>query len=166
MDLSTPIGYETLEQILPHKHPMLLISRVTEYDIKNRTLTAETDIKDTDIFFDEKGVPSFVGFELLAQSICCLTGIEDAMNNRPPTPGMILSVVGLQTSVDYFTAGQTLQMRVVEDFCDKETHTFCYKCTLHDKQFLLEDDPKSSEVLSAKITVMETDDMVAFFSSH
>lgn len=156
---SQRIEKEQLLGCLPHKDEMFLLTRVTAWDVEKRTITSEYEITKDCIFYEEErdGIPSWVGFELLAQTICALTGIEYTAQGKEPPPGMILSVSNFKASVPYLSTGTTCVMDIKEDFCDKEAMTYCYVCNL------FENKGDSSPCISAKITVMETEDMEAFF---
>ena len=36
MDLTLPLDYQTIEQILPHRYPFLLVDRITEFELDKR----------------------------------------------------------------------------------------------------------------------------------
>lgn len=153
------IEKDQLLNCLPHRDEMFLLTRATRWDVVARTITCEYEITKDCIFYEEDsdGIPSWVGFELLAQTICALTGIEFTQKGLEPPPGMILSVSNFKAEKPYLNAGVTCVMDIKEDFCDKEAMTYCYDCNLYENT--LSDAP----VITAKITVMETEDMEAFF---
>lgn len=154
------IGHDELINYLPHKGKMFLLSRVTSHDVNNHTITTEYDITKDCIFYEEEfdGVPTWAGFELMAQGISALTGITNKIKGREPLPGMILSVVDFKSSVGFLKNDTTCQMKIAEDFRDDETHTYRYVCSLYAKK---ED---SEPAATAKITVMETENMTGMFS--
>ena len=71
---------------------------------------------------------------------------------------MILSVVDFKASAGFLMNGTTCQMKIAEDFRDEETHTYRYLCSL----FASAGDTEPAA--TAKITVMETEDMLAMFN--
>lgn len=153
------IEYDELINYLPHKGKMFLLSRVLQHDSSHHTITAEYDITKNCIFYEEEadGVPSWAGFEFLAQSISALTGITNTEMDRPPLPGFILSVMEFKADVGYLKNNTTIQMKAVEDFRDEENHVYRYICEL----FAKAGDEKP--VVTAKISVMETEDTHALF---
>lgn len=159
MSFEQRIEYDELINYLPHKEKMFLLTRVIAWDTTARTITSEYEITSDCIFYEKErgGIPSWVGFELLAQTICALTGIEFKAKGLEPPPGMILSVSNFKAKVPYLLAGTTARMSIIEDFCDKEAMTYCYNCNLFANP--LDTDP----VITAKITVLETEDMEEFF---
>ena len=42
-----------MEKILPHKHPMILIDDVVEYNAEEQSLTSKVTIHDKKLFFDK-----------------------------------------------------------------------------------------------------------------
>ncbi len=92
-----------LEDILPQRPPMILLSRVLEFDLKTKTAISEVDISSSSMFFDSatKGVPSYVGLEYIAQTIGCLFGIEDLIS------GKILQIEYMIGSKNFETFAQT-----------------------------------------------------------
>lgn len=154
------IEHDELINYLPHKGKMFLLSRVTQHDVEKHTITSEYDITKDCIFYEEEfdGVPTWAGFELMAQGISALTGITNKIKGRTPLPGMILSVVDFKASAGFLMNGTTCQMKIAEDFRDEETHTYRYLCSL----FAAVGDTEPAA--TAKITVMETEDMLAMFN--
>lgn len=159
-EVSQFIDRDELINYLPHKGKMFLLTRVTQHDVNNHTITTEYDITKDCIFYEQEfdGVPTWAGFELMAQGISALTGITNKIKGRLPLPGMILSVVDFKASVGFLKNNSTCQMKIAEDYRDEETHTYRYLCSLFEKS------GDENPVVTAKITVMETEDMMGMFS--
>ena len=51
MDLSLPIDVRTLQKLLPHRYPFLLIDRVIAYDTEALTLSAIKNVTSNEPFF-------------------------------------------------------------------------------------------------------------------
>lgn len=153
------IDHDELIWMLPHKGKMFLLSRVTQHDGTNHTITSEYDITENCIFYEPEfdGVPSWAGFEFMAQGISALTGITNKEKGREPLPGFILSVSEFKAEVGYFKNGTTIQMKIREDYREEENHIYRYICELYAKK----GDEKPS--VTAKITVMETEDIHSLF---
>lgn len=78
-----------IERLVPHRAPMLLIDRIvaaTDDDV-----TAEARVDAAAIFAVEgEGVPSYVGLEMMAQTVCAYDGFQ-RFNERPsPLVGFLL----------------------------------------------------------------------------
>lgn len=153
------IDHDDLINMLPHKGKMFLLSRVTEHNGQNHTITSEYDITENCIFYEPEfdGVPTWAGFEFMAQGISALTGITNTEYGRSPLPGFILSVMEFKSEIGYLKNGNTIQMKIAEDFRDEENHVYRYICELYAKK----GDEKPS--VTAKISVMETEDIHSLF---
>ena len=149
------IGENVIEEYLPHRGKMLLISRITDYDMDKRIITGEYDITKECIFYekDGNGIPSWVSFELMAQTVCALTGIAHKLFGRKILPGMILSVTAFKTELEWLKAGKTVRMRMVEDFCDEESALYNYTGEL----FIVGEDEKPA--VTAKISAIEIESL-------
>ena len=108
MDLSLPIDVCTLQKLLPHRYPFLLIDRVTAYDTEALTLTAIKNVTANEPFFQGHfpGFPVMPGvliIEAMAQAcgtlailshggraddeIYFFVGIDNARFKRQVIPG-------------------------------------------------------------------------------
>ena len=153
------IDRDELINLLPHKGKMFLLSRVTQHDVNVHTITTEYDITENCIFYEKEfdGVPSWVGFEFMAQGISALTGITNRIKGREPLPGFILSVMEFKAEVGFLKNNTTIQMKIKEDYREEESHIYRYLCELYAS--------KEDKVpcVTAKITVMETEDIHSLF---
>lgn len=82
--------YPTPEQLLPHNHPMIVISKILNCDIDNGTLTALITPSKDDVFYQPQinGIPSYFAMEYMAQSIGCFAGIFDRQQIPPQKSGI------------------------------------------------------------------------------
>lgn len=153
------IDHDDLIWMLPHKGKMFLLSRVTQHDSINHTITSEYDITENCIFYEPEfdGVPTWAGFEFMAQGISALTGISNKEKGREPLPGFILSVMEFKADVGYLKNNTTIQMKIAEDFRDEENHVYRYICELYAGV------GDATPAATAKISVMETEDAHALF---
>lgn len=122
------IGENEIAEYLPHRGKMLLLSRITDYDMEKRIITGEYDITKDCIFYEKEGdgIPSWVSFELMAQTICALTGIAHKLFGRKILPGMILSVTNFKTKTEWLKCGTTVKMTMTEDYRDDEDSLYNY----------------------------------------
>lgn len=149
-----------LVKFLPHKGKMFLLSRVIQHSCENHSITTEYDITSGCIFYEAAlgGIPSWVSFELMAQSISALIGIENKKKGKPPLPGFILSVSNFKAGIESFQNGSTVRMHVQEEFTADTVSQ--YECTCFEQQNL------KSPAVTAKITVMGTNDLKYFFGEN
>jgi len=142
------IEKEELQTIIPHKGKMLLLDRVIEYDIEH-SIRAEYDITKDCIFYDPvlEGVPSWAGFEFMAQAISALTGIRKRERGEKPNIGFILSIPTMRMEIPLFKNGSSAEVRVKENDCTDLIYTF------EGAVFL-----ESKKVIEGKLMVMEISD--------
>lgn len=137
-----------IENLIPHKGKMLLVDKIISVDINKRSLTSQVTIKSTDIFFNTElqGIPSYVSFEYMAQTISALSAI---VNQRTiPKAGVILSVSNLQSTQSLFTLGQKIIIHIQESCVVGNLFTFDCTASLDNEQ-----------VVSCTLLVMETDSL-------
>jgi predicted hotdog family 3-hydroxylacyl-ACP dehydratase len=149
------IERDELSALLPHKGKMFLLSRITAYDTVKRSLSAEYDITPDCLFYDaaQRGVPAWVCFEFMAQSIAGLSGLTSRERGEPPRMGCILSVSNMEILRPLFKAGTTVCIGVQEDCVVKGISTF--NCVVSLKE-------TGKAAASAKLTVMDVDDLSVF----
>jgi len=133
---------ESLEQLIPHRGKMSLLSRVLSYDANENSLLAEVDILQNSFFYDGnlKGVPVWIGFEYMAQAIAALSGKNDLAKGQIPGFGFILSISNFIANVPHFELNSTISIYV------KETLTL-------DNMFLFDCSIKHSSTELAKATI-------------
>ncbi|MDR2741602.1 MAG: 3-hydroxylacyl-ACP dehydratase [Treponema sp.] len=134
--------------LVPHKGKMLLLSRIIDYDLEKRTLKSEYDIGPSCIFYDSDlgGVPSWVGFEFMAQSISSLSGFTSRIKGEPPKAGVIMSISNIDFFYPVFTSKAVIE--IVEDVqLDK---IFTFNCSVYSDNKLF---------ARGKLTVMDVDNV-------
>lgn len=111
------IERDELRDLVPHKGRMFLLDRVVACDLENNTLCTETKILPSCLFFDAAlgGIPAWVSFELMAQSISALSGIRGRESGKRVMPGFILSVSGLAIETPVMRNGETARVTVCQD---------------------------------------------------
>ena len=103
-------------ELVPHKGKMLLLDRVRDYDLKENSITTEIDITRNNMFYEEElgGVPAWVAFEYMAQSVSALSGICGRTRGEKPKTGCIMSVNGFKADIPVFIQGETVVIIVQE----------------------------------------------------
>ena len=120
------IEKEELQNIIPHRGKMLLLTRINEYNLEARALCAEFHVTGDCIFYDPAvgGVPAWAGFEFMAQAISALSGIRDREMGIKPRIGFILSIPSMKINVPVFKLGSVVELRVKENDCTGLIYTF------------------------------------------
>ena len=146
----TPIEKDKLINLLPHKGRMFLLDRAVDIDYDEYSIKTQVDVTKESMFFDEAlgGIPSYVTFEYMAQSISALSGIDNNRKGLSPKVGVILSVSEFKTIIPVLKEGTTVTVSVCQqDIVDR---VFSFTCTAYIGEEL---------VSSGKLTVMEVDDL-------
>jgi len=110
------IKKEDLQKVIPHSGKMLLLSKIIDYNMEERRLTAEYHITEDCLFFDSVsgGVPAWAAFECIAQAFAALSGISGSKTGEKPKIGFILSVSKMQIFLPIIKPGSTIVINVKE----------------------------------------------------
>ena len=125
----TPIP---LDELLPHRPPMVLIDSVESFDIETKRLTARVTIGENQMFFDGQGVPNWVAIEYMAQTAAALAGYYDrhVAPGQPVRPGLLLGTRKLDLKLERFEAGKTYRIVAENAFSDSAAASFV--CRIED----------------------------------
>src|SRR5699024_7753898 len=109
------VNYPPIEQLLPHTGPAVLIDAVREHHKDSIHVTAR--ITDNHPFFvTGRGVPVWVGIEMMAQAVAAYSGLEGSHSGGQPREGMLLGTRRYHGYVAWFEAGQTLDIHAQAAF--------------------------------------------------
>lgn len=139
-----------IEEYLPHKASMLFLDRLVDWDVEACCLEAEIDVRADRLLYNDElaGIPAWVGFEYMAQSIAALSGVHArTVLDSEPKIGFIMSVRAFETSVPAYPAGKTLRSRVSQLY--REGSVVSFECAV----FM-----DGRAVTTAVINAIETDD--------
>jgi predicted hotdog family 3-hydroxylacyl-ACP dehydratase len=130
---------------------MLLLDAVTEWDADSATANARVR---TDSWYaaDAGAMPSWIGIELMAQTIATHVGLSARNQGRLPKPGILLGTRAYQATMSHFPAGALLSVKASLIFRDA-SGLGAYNCVI-----MLDDQP----VATATIKVFEPEDFNAF----
>ena len=119
----TPIP---LDELLPHRPPMVLIDAVESFDAAAKRLTARVTIGENQMFFDGQGVPNWVAIEYMAQTAAALVGYYDrhVAPGQPVRPGLLLGTRKLDLKLERFEAGKTYHVVAENAFSDSDAASF------------------------------------------
>ena len=125
----TPIP---LDELLPHRPPMVLIDAVESFDAEAKRLTARVTIGENQMFFDGQGVPNWVAIEYMAQTAAALVGYYDrhVAPGQPVRPGLLLGTRKLDLKLERFEAGKTYRIVAENAFSDSDAASFV--CRIED----------------------------------
>lgn len=146
----------TIEQVLPHDHPMILLDSLVEYD--DNSATCCQLITEQSLLFDTalQGIPSYVGIEYMAQSIAAYANANELVNNRPVEIGFLVSTRKYKCDYSIFKLGMALQIKVKLLYKD-ESGLSAFDCAI----FINE-----QEVASARVNVFQPENPAEFLAEQ
>ena len=105
---------ESVEALVPHTGKMFLLDRITSYSWDTLEITTEVDISECSMFYDEElgGVPVWISFEYMAQSISALSGAYGKSRNEEPKVGFIMSVSQFKAFRNVFKSGDVVKLKM------------------------------------------------------
>lgn len=144
------IEKDELISLLPHKGKMFLLDRTLACDSREYSIETQVDVMENSMFFDSVlgGIPSYVTFEYMAQSISALSGLVNREHNLPPRVGVILSVSEFKTYKPILSLGSKVNVTVVQQ--DKVDKVFSFSCSAS---------VDGKIIANGKLTVMEVEDL-------
>lgn len=123
----------TIEELLPHKEPMIFIKDIKSVDVDKGTLTAVIEISETDIIYQQEinGIPSYTALEYMAQAIGCFVGYYDLHKfpDKKPGVGFVLGTRKLTINEPVLFKGSMYYVDVKALFCDENIASF--ECLLY-----------------------------------
>lgn len=109
--------FPPIAELLPHRDSAVLLEAVLENDADS--IRARTRIgADHPYLVPGKGVPVWVGIELMAQAVAAHAGLTARREHKPPRKGMLLGTRRFESRTAYFQEGAELEVRAVREFGD------------------------------------------------
>ena len=137
------------EYYLPHRAPMLLLDELVE--VKDNGCVAKLIIREDLPFMEAEGLPSWVGLEIMAQTIAMFGGVKERLKDGAPKLGFLLGSKNFEMGQDHFAIGEELIVEIDLQFLNRH-HIGIFDCQL-----------KSPHSISkATILVSQPDDVDGF----
>jgi predicted hotdog family 3-hydroxylacyl-ACP dehydratase len=142
------------DRLIPHRAPMQLIDRVIDAD-SGRT-RAEIVIRSDNAFFSPaRGVPAYVGFEMMAQTICAFDGLARWRRGLDPALGFLLGCRRYHARRDWFLEGERLEIEARSLLEPGEIGSF-------DSRIF---DSSGTEIAESMVVVFRPDDIEAYLAA-
>ncbi|HVZ99881.1 MAG TPA: hypothetical protein VG841_06160 [Caulobacterales bacterium] len=146
-------AFPPVEELVPHAGGMLLIDRIIAQE--GETVRGEVEISPQSLFFEAgRGVPGYVGFELMAQTISAYDGLKRRRNGKPPKIGFLVGCRSYRCVKPFFAAGEKLVIEVTSLLGEEGMASFDCKIS----------SPDGAEMAKAVINVYRPPDDEAFVS--
>jgi len=109
--MSIDINSLSLEQVLPHRAPMILLDELAHF--ADEECTAIVNVSPESPFYDadKAAVPSWVGVEYMAQAVAAYAGVCEVQKGLPIRIGFLLGARKYKPA-RHFALGQTLKIHV------------------------------------------------------
>jgi predicted hotdog family 3-hydroxylacyl-ACP dehydratase len=151
------IGPQPAELCTPHRAPMLLID--TMLDAVGDTARSETVIRRDNIFFRVGlGVPGYVGFEFMAQTINAFDGWRRIERGKTPTIGFLLGCRSYKCALAFFEEGARFVTEVTSLLKNPEDEMVSFNCRILDAS--------GAVVASAIVNAFRPEDPDAFLRTQ
>jgi len=151
------IGPQPAEKCTPHRAPMLLIDAML--DAEGVVARSETTIRLDNIFLARgRGVPAYVGFEFMAQTINAFDGWRRIEHGKEPTIGFLLGCRAYRCTIDYFAEGQRYITEVKSLLKNPDDEMVSFECRIVDGA--------GREVASAIVNAFRPHDPDAFLKAQ
>lgn len=119
-----------IEELLPHRPPMILLSALVHYDAES--VSALTHIGASSPFFDTDldAVPAYIGIEYMAQTVAAWGGAKARDGGGSVKLGFLLGTRRYQPQVQTFPRGAELLIEAHEVMRD-DSGLGIYQCSIH-----------------------------------
>jgi len=136
--------YPPLENLLPHRAPMILLDRVE--DDAAESITCGVTLRDESAFVENGSVPAVVATEYMAQCVATFAGLSASRQGGAVRFGYIIGARLIALAVDAFHVGEELVVKARRVWGDDVLGTF--ECSV---------DSGERRVASATLTVYQGD---------
>ncbi|MGA7710626.1 MAG: hypothetical protein WCA81_01895 [Rhizomicrobium sp.] len=112
-----------LDELIAHRPPMLLLDRVIS--VSDSEAVAELTVRrENPLFVVGRGVPAYVGLELMAQTIALIDGARCKRTGLPPRIGFLLGCRRYSANCAEFALGARLVCIVQMVFSGGDMYSF------------------------------------------
>ena len=144
----------TVEAVLPHARPMILLDHLVSYD--EDSLTAEVRVRPGIPFYRPgRGVPAHIGFEWMAQTCGAFVGAKARDAGEQVRAGLVLGTRNFLASVEWFVDGDRLTVTATQMFIDEQIGAFACEISRAGDE---------KAVAKAQLTVFRPKDEAALFA--
>ena len=146
----------TIEQVLAHDAPMILIDSLTDYNADSASCAVT--ITEHSPFYNAAiaGVPSYIGVEYMAQSIAAYAGALAKDKQQATKIGFLIGSRKYQTHHSVFKKDHTLAVKVHKLY-QEESGLSVFDCRIEANDALL---------CEAKINVFQPEDPLEFIREN
>ncbi|MGB1199953.1 MAG: 3-hydroxylacyl-ACP dehydratase [Cognaticolwellia aestuarii] len=146
----------TIEQLIVHRPPMVLIEKLVDYHDKGARCQLTIDQQSPFFKSALDGVPSHIGIEYMAQTIAAYAGTQALEQAEPISIGFLLGSRKYQSFNPVFAVGQQLEVSVEELF-NEDSGLCVFDCAIYADGEL---------AAQAKVNAFQPDDPQSFIQEQ
>lgn len=149
-----PLQALPLEDVLPQKPPMILLSGYEPESLTESGISAWVDISDSSLFYEEElgGVPVSVAVEYMAQTVACYVGLKQIAARLPPKIGFLLGSRNISLKIPAFVKGG--RYRIQSELLYEEDGFASFSVSISDS--------KGACVVKGNLNAFQPDDPIKF----
>ena len=121
--------------VVPHQTPMSLLDTLESYS--DNTLVSSLTIKEDSLFYEELGVPTWVGLEYMGQTIAAYGGVEARNEDKPVKIGFLVSSRRYESPQSHFKLGSKLIV-FVEKVINNPYGLSVFNCSITWSDFVIQ----------------------------
>lgn len=121
--------------VVPHQSPMSLLDTLESYS--DNTLVSSLTIKEDSLFYEELGVPTWVGLEYMGQTIAAYGGVKARNEGRPVKIGFLVSNRRYESPQTHFKLGSKLTV-FVEKVINNSSGLSVFNCSITWSDFVIQ----------------------------
>ena len=121
--------------VVPHQSPMSLLDTLESYS--DNTLVSSLTIKEDSLFYEELGVPAWVGLEYMGQTIAAYGGVKARNEGRPVKIGFLVSNRRYESPQSHFKLGSKLKV-FVEKVINNPSGLSVFNCSITWSDFIIQ----------------------------
>ena len=124
--LGNRLPHYSMERLLAHRKPMILISDYDDDSFSAAGMTVWAEVSEDDVFYDSVlgGTPPCTALEYMAQSVACYVGLTFLRQGEEPPVGFVLGSRSLKLDVRAFVPGVRYSVHVAPQFSDGRFSSF------------------------------------------
>ena len=146
-------SFPPIESVIPHRTPMILIDRIVARE--EEALTSETTFDGDHLFANANSqIPSYVGIELMAQTIAAYAGMQAYDKQEPAKIGLLLGTRKYSCDRPFFDSQCVLQTHIKHVLSDGIMGFFSCKILVN-----------NAIIAQAELKAIQPDDAKTFFQS-
>lgn len=150
----------TIDEVVPHKATMSLLDELV--DNGDDWIKTKLTITPNSVFVTEKGVPSWIGIEYMAQSVAAFAGLRRRLDGKEAIIGFLVGMRKYTCSHSYFPVGAELTVTAKSDF-ESDNGLGAFQCTISG-EFTSEDVKEKIEA-DSMVNVFQPNDAEEFLAN-